>query len=204
MRRLSSALLLIGLLVSVGCKTTGGIQIHHMKLVGVKQVDNADLQGALATQPSSRLPWGKKNTFDRAKFEADLKRIQAYYEDRGFPDARVTGFDVALNKPQNKVDLTINIAEGTPAIASNVTFDGFEALPAPRLRTLEPQAPLTSGARLDRSWINQTREMALNALRDNGYPYAKVTIGEQPTTDPKKTDVSFTAAPGVKAHFGQI
>lgn len=204
MRHVRSGLILLGLLVTAaGCKTTG-VEVHHLKLVGVKQIDASDLKAVLATQPSSKLPWGRKNYFDRAKFEADLKRIQAFYEDRGFPDARVTGFDVGLNTPQNKVDITLDIAEGTPAIAANVRFDGFQELPDPRLRALEAQAPLKRGGRLDRSWINQTREMALNALRDTGYPYAKVAINQQPTADPKKVDVSFAATPGVKAYFGPI
>src|SRR5512133_591472 len=115
MRTLRSGLILLGLaLTAAACKTTG-IEVHHLKFAGVKQIDDGDLKAVLATRPSSKLPWGKKNYFDRAKFEADLKRIQAFYEDRGLPDARVTDFDVALNEPQNKVDITIDIAEGTPA-----------------------------------------------------------------------------------------
>ena len=49
----------------------------------------------LQTKRGSRLPWGRKRFFDRSAFEADLKRIEAFYRDRGFPDARVTSFDVA-------------------------------------------------------------------------------------------------------------
>jgi len=204
MRPVRSGLILLGLLVTAGgCKTTG-LEVRQLKFVGVKQIDASDLKAVLATQPSSKLPWGKKKYFDRARFEADLKRIQAFYEDRGFPDARVTGFDVALNKPQNKADITVDISEGTQAIAANVKFDGFQELPGPRLPALEAQVPLKSGGRLDRAWINQTGKMALNALRDNGYPYAKVAVNQQPTSDPKKVDVTFTATPGVKAYFGPI
>ncbi|MGE5357691.1 MAG: outer membrane protein assembly factor [Bacteroidales bacterium] len=205
MRQIISACLLSALLLAgVGCKDISGIEVHHVKFAGVKQIDADDLRAALATQPSSRLPWGKKNHFDRAKFEADLKRIQAFYLDRGFPDARVTSFDVALNKAQTAVDITIDIAEGQPVTASAVTFNGFDALPARARQALEGNAPIKKGARLDRSWLNTTREMALNALRDNGYPYAKVTLQQQPGADPKQVAVSYTAAPGVLAHFGPI
>ena len=81
---------------------------------GVSAVDEARLKDALATRQSSKLPWGKKAYFDRSRFDADLKRIQAFYADRGYPDARVTGFDVKLNDKQDAVDLTVTIAEGEP------------------------------------------------------------------------------------------
>ena len=72
---------------------------------------------------------GKKAYFDRARFDADLKRIQAFYADRGYPDARVTGFDVKLNDKQDAVDLTVTISEGEPVTVAAVTFVGFDVLP---------------------------------------------------------------------------
>ena len=47
-------------------------------------------QRACRRKRGSRLPWGRKRFFDRRAFDADLKRIEAFYRDRGFPDARVT------------------------------------------------------------------------------------------------------------------
>jgi outer membrane protein insertion porin family/translocation and assembly module TamA len=205
MRPRRSRLILLGfLVVAAACKPTGGIEVHSVTFNGVRQISASDLKDVLATQPGSKLPLGKKRYFDRAKFEADLKRIQAFYADRGFPDARVTGFDVALNKAQNKVDIRIDISEGQPTFVTDVAFKGFEDVPEKRIHAVETRAPLQKGERLDRSWLNSTRELALNALRDNGYPYAKVTINEQPAGDPKKVAVIFVATPGVKAYFGPI
>ena len=65
-------------------------------------MDEGRLKSALATRQSSKIPWGRKDYFDRSRFDADLKRIQAFYADRGYPDARVTGFDVKLNDKQDR------------------------------------------------------------------------------------------------------
>src|SRR5262249_43926386 len=97
-----------------GCKDEGTIRVRSLTFNGVKSVDEGRLRNALATKTSSRIPWGRKRYFDRSRFDADLKRIQAFYADRGFPDARVTAFDVKLNDKQDEVDLTITIAEGDP------------------------------------------------------------------------------------------
>ena len=76
------------------------------------------------------MPWGKKAYFDRSRFDADLKRIQAFYADRGYPDARVTGFDVKLNDKQDAVDMTVTIAEGEPVTVAAIDFVGFDVIPA--------------------------------------------------------------------------
>src|SRR5438477_11880154 len=115
MRRALSAIFVTAIVVAVAaCKEEGTIKVHSLKFQGVKGVDQSRLKTALATRASSKLPWGKKNYFDRTRFDADLKRVQAFYADRGYPDARVTGFDVKLNDKQDSVDITLTIAEGEP------------------------------------------------------------------------------------------
>jgi outer membrane protein assembly factor BamA len=80
--------LLFTAVVAGACHEDGDIQISSLKFAGVEHVDADALAGVLQTQRGSRLPWGRKRFFDRRAFEADLKRIEAFYDDRGFPDAR--------------------------------------------------------------------------------------------------------------------
>src|SRR2546429_6549511 len=107
MRRGSSAFLVVLALVFGACKEEGTIRVHSLKFQGVKAVDDSRLKTALATRESSKLPCGRKYYFDRTRFDADLKRIQAFYADRGFPDARVTGSDVKMNAKHDAVDITL-------------------------------------------------------------------------------------------------
>jgi outer membrane protein assembly factor BamA len=76
-------------LASAACQDQGSIKVHRLNFKGVNAVDEGRLKTALATRESSWIPWGRKAFFDRARFDADLKRIQAFYADRGYPDARV-------------------------------------------------------------------------------------------------------------------
>src|SRR6188472_1814982 len=110
-------------LAGAACKEDGTIRVNHLSFNGVKNVDEGRLKTALATHQSSWIPWGKKAYFGRSRFDADLKRIQAFYADRGFPDARVTGFDVKLNDKQDAVDVTLTISEGEPVVIAAVNFD---------------------------------------------------------------------------------
>ena len=141
----------------------------------MKAVDEARLRDALATRQSAKLPWGRKASFDRARFDADLKRIQAFYADRGYPDARVTGFDVKLNDKQDAVDITVTIAEGEPVRVAAIKFVGFDDHSAGSPgRTEERRCRSRSEQPRDRQLVVTTHELALNELRDHGYPYAKV------------------------------
>src|SRR4051794_36460496 len=122
---------------AIGCKEEGTIKVHSLKFIGVSAVDQGRLKNALATKESSWIPWGKKRYFDRSRFDADLKRIQAFYGDRGYPDARVTGFDVKLNDKQDQVDLTVTIVEGEPVKVAALEFTGFDVIPPDHLEAMK-------------------------------------------------------------------
>src|SRR6185503_19696910 len=136
-------------------------------------------------------------------FEADLKRIEAFYRDRGFPDARVRSFDVTLNDAQDKVDVTLDISEGEPIRVESIELRGFEVIPADRQGTLRESLPLLPGHPLDRQLASTSRERALNALRDDGYPYAEVTLREEEAGS-RQRRLIVDAVPGVLAHFGEV
>jgi outer membrane protein insertion porin family len=180
------------------------IVVKKLSLQGVSAVDQSRLKAVLATRVGSRLPWGQKRFFDRTKFELDLKRIEAFYADRGYPDARVTGFDVQLNNKQDAVEITITVSEGQPVTLSRSDFVGFEVIPAARLDAMKRRTLRMTGRPLDRELLAATQSRALNELRENGYPYAKVATKEDEGPDKKEAAVSFVAEPGTIAYFGPV
>jgi outer membrane protein assembly complex protein YaeT len=189
---------------AAGCKEEGGVKVSSFTFKGTKAVTPGQLKSVLATSASSKLPWGTKHYFSRAQFEADLKRIVAFYKDRGFPDARVTAFDAKLNDTQSAVDITVNISEGDPVVVERVAFDGFEPLPEQHRNALERGLPLKVGQPLDRALLQASREAALDELRDHGYPYATVKIADTDGSSNRSRVVSLTADPGPLAYFGPI
>ena len=212
MSRARQLLAAVTLAASVAaCKEGGTIAVHSLNFKGVNNVDVARLKNALATRENStvpvvgwQLPWGRKNYFDRGRFDADLKRIEAFYADRGFPDARVTDFDVKLNKKQDAVDVTLTIDEGQPVKVAAVEFRGFDAIPEQHLEQMKRQIPMTVGEPRDRQDVTAAHEQAVNELRDHGYPYARVSTDEDDGPNGKEATIVFTAEPGTLAHFGQI
>jgi outer membrane protein assembly complex protein YaeT len=203
-RPVFAALLLVLAAAVGGCKEEGGVKVSSFTFKGTKAVTSAQLKSVLATAASSKIPWGEKHYFSREQFDADLKRIVAFYKDRGFPDARVTSFDAKLNDTQTSVSITVNIDEGEPMRVERVDLAGFDALPPEHRQSLQEQLPLKTGHALDRALLQASREAALDELKDHGYPYASVRIAEAPGTTERVRVVSLTAEPGPLAHFGPI
>jgi outer membrane protein insertion porin family/translocation and assembly module TamA len=204
MWRTSAAVLLTLLTVVPAAAQSRRIEVTDLKLQGVNAVSAGELKQAMATSASSWLPWGQKRYFNRAQFEADLKRIQTFYGDRGFPDAKVASFDLKLNETQDEIAITLVIQEGQPVIVDQVRFLGFDALPPRRFNRLKENAPLKAGAPRDRASLQMTRERALDELRDFGYPYASVRTRETQASEPRTIVVTYEATAGERARFGEI
>jgi outer membrane protein assembly complex protein YaeT len=183
---------------------TGAIRVDDISIEGVKAVSQRQLKSVLATTESAALPWGEKRYFRRDQFEADLKRIEAFYADRGYPDARVQSFDVKLSDDQMSVKLTVVVDEGPPLIVERIVLEGFEPLPDNHERAIPGELALKAGQPLDRALLQASRETCLDELRDHGYPYSSVRVAEEAGSNDHGRVISFKAEPGPVAVFGPI
>jgi outer membrane protein assembly complex protein YaeT len=188
----------------VACKEEGGVKVSSLTFKGTRAVTPWQLRSVLSTAASSKIPFGEKHYFSRQQFEADLKRIVAFYNDRGFPDARVTSFDVKLNTAQTAVNIILNIEEGEPVLVERITLEGFDPLPAQHRSALDAQLPLKAGQPLDRAVLQASREAAVDEMRDHGYPYATVKLDVTPGTGARQRAVTLRADAGPLTNFGPI
>jgi outer membrane protein assembly complex protein YaeT len=205
-RRILALLLCVLLAGLAGCVEgeQGAVRVSSVKFTGVKAVKSGQLKDVLATVQSSKLPWGAKHFFTREQFEADLKRIVAFYRDRGFPDAKVRSFDVKMSDKQDAVDVTVNIEEGQPIVVEAVEYEGFEVLPEADLRGLKRRVALKQHAPLDRALAQASREAALDEIRDHGFPYATMRVTERPGSSERARVVTLSTTPGTLARYGAI
>jgi outer membrane protein assembly complex protein YaeT len=197
--------LVICVSAGVACHEEGTIRLKSIEFSGVSHVDEGQLKRALASKESSWIPWGKKHYFDRSTFDADLKRIVAFYADHGFPDARVQSVDVQMNEKKDAVTIKLAIDEGQPVLVRELVFEGFDVVPRRAMGRLRRTSLLKEGQPLNRPAFASTREAALNLLADHGYPYATVDASNEAIgSDPKQVRVVYRATPGAVALFGPV
>jgi outer membrane protein assembly complex protein YaeT len=203
-RTSSAALILAVSLSQTSYAQEQRIKVTGFDIQGVSRVDKGELHNALATRKSSWIPWGQDHYFNRRQFEADLKRIQVFYTDRGFPDAKVSSFDIRLNDAQDEVSLTVVVDEGEPVLVQEIEYSGFDVLGPRRLDRLKANAPLKEQQPRDRAALQMTRERALDQLRDTGYPYAQVRVTDTPAGNQRQRIITYQAEPGPLSYFGPI
>lgn len=179
-----------------------GVRLSSFTIEGTHAVSAKELRAVLATQPGGRWPWSQKTTFDQAAFEADLERMRLFYQDRGYPDARIDKIDVAFNDAHDAVKVAVTIDEGKPIRMATASFIGFDTVAPAVLDGLDRSA-VEAGKVRDRGAVAAVRQQILDRLRDHGYAYAKVDAAEADAGD-DTVAVTFTATPGPPTTFGPI
>jgi outer membrane protein assembly complex protein YaeT len=198
------ALLPLVLVTLAACKEDqAGVEVKDLSFTGNTAVSTDQLKSVLATAESARLPWGLRQYFSREEFEADLKRIVAFYRDRGYPDARVRSFDARLSDDQKSVRLRIDIEEGEPTRVERVVLIGLEPIPEAHRHDLESRLPLKAGEPLDRALLQASREAAVDEFKDHGYPNPDVNVAETPGSSDRQRVVTYSALPGRLAYVGR-
>ncbi len=191
-------------LTSAACRETGDVQVSSINFSGAQAIKAEELKAIIATRENGFLPWSRKRFFDRQEIDLDVKRIEAYYADRGYPAAKVVGLDAKLNANKDRVDITVEIAEGEPVIVENVSFEGLDGIPADHLQRLPGQLPIKSGNIRDQKLILTSHDIVVAELRDHGFPYGSVRVVERPGSASTRVNLAIVADTGPKAVFGAI
>jgi outer membrane protein insertion porin family/translocation and assembly module TamA len=199
-----TSLALAMLLLAPQAPATGDarLEVKALRFEGVQQVDEDRLRRVLVTRASGRLPWADEHYFDAAAFAADLKRIAAFYRDRGFPEARVLGHETQVSDDGAGVSLLVRIDEGQPLVVGSLELRGFDVLGEhePQLRAT---LPIAIGRPVDVALLEAASQRAANELRNHGYPDPAVVI-ERSEAGPYRQAIVIAATPGVPASYGPI
>lgn len=203
-RRAAGAALLLLALAAPACKENGDVQVSSITFRGADAIRAEELKAVIATRENGFLPWSRKQVFDREEFDRDVKRIEAYYSDRGFPNARVVGMDVKLDASKEHVAITVEIAEGRPVVVEHLSFEGLDAIPPDHLQWLRERLPTQTGRPRDQKLILASHDMVVAELRDHGFPYGSVHVEERPGSGPAGVQIAVVADSGPASVFGAI
>lgn len=182
-------------------ESSGRLKVVELDIEGARAVSESDLRALLKTRDSPRLPFRDRAYFDPDVFDADLKQIQTFYAERGYPHARVKG--VIDRRTDERAVLRIIIHEGEPVRAADIVFSGFDVLPAERLNAIKATAALQMGEPVAQAAVQETARVAVTALWNAGYANARVDVLET-VIAPDRVRVEIRAGPGLQTVFGPI
>ena len=100
-------------------------KIREVRIVGAKAFPESTLISLMDLTSSGWLTWYTKNDrYSRAKLNADLDTIRAYYQNRGYLEFNIETAQVTISPDKQDITLTITVKEGQPYIVTEVRLAG--------------------------------------------------------------------------------
>jgi translocation and assembly module TamA len=207
---------------ATGCATVRGTAeepaVVDLRLEGVRRFDKKDIIEKLATQESDRpahipiagpllyqaravLGGVENRPLDPDQLAVDRRRVEAFYRERGYYDAKVTEVDV-VPAGRGRVNVVMRVEEGAPVRVSSVEIAGIDA--APEARAKLGELPLREGDVFTVSAYDAAKGRIVRALRNTGWANAEVKQEAQVLPEEKRAEVRYTVDAGPRFKFGPI
>lgn len=200
--RLRGALIALLLAACAGKQKTDEPPIRSLKIEGTKQLSAGDIEERILTTGPSWWPFSATPYFDPVAWQADMRRIERYYQSQGYYQAEVV--DEEVRPDDGGVALTVQVSEGKPTIVKAIEFEGLDSLTPAFQQRVRRSIPLKVGQVLKEDvWASVKRE-ATKALRALGYAEAEVRGEVFVETTDQTARVRLICVPGERYRFGDV
>ncbi len=180
-------------------------EVRKVRFEGNNQFSAGALRKALASKPRPFFPpWKRGETYNRPTLEADLKRLQKYYFDRGFLKTQAKIANLEENEEKNTVEITIAIEEGPPTQVKAVRIVGHVPPELPPETRIMADLALRAGGRITKADFDRSRAQLTVLMQDVGYARARVVPRTEVDFDTHEAVVTFALYPGELTPFGDI
>jgi outer membrane protein insertion porin family len=150
------------------------ITIDRIVIVGNQGLSAREIHKTMVVQ--EREYFILRGTVQRQKLEEDIERILALYNDHGYIQARVESHDIAVDRENARVTITINVVEGPQYHVDQITVTGVTLLPESEIRR---QLTFKSGDVFSRA----TLRTSVNSIADLYSTIGRASADITPRTD---------------------
>ena len=177
-------------------------KIREIRIVGNSAFSESTLKGLFDLDADSWLNfYTKADRYSRAKLNADLETLRAYYLNRGYLEFTVESTQVAISPDKQDITITINVKEGQPYIVTGVKLEGEYLGKDEDFKTLVAIKP---GQAYRAEDVAQTTRAFVERFGTFGYAFAKV----EPRTDVDRANgrvaIVLTADPQRRVYVRRI
>ena len=184
--------------------------VTGLRFKGNRSIDPRVLAAAISTSKTSfNLTWflnpitrwlgGTRRYLDEAELRNDVLRLQLFYRQNGFYDARI---DTTIRRTSSKADVTFHITEGPPTVVDTVMVLGVDSVEDGE--TVGRGLPLRQGAPFNRFLFQASADTVVSRLRNRGYPFAQVFRSYAVDRQERRARAEFDVLPGARARIGEI
>ena len=152
-------------------------QIKEVRILGSSAFSESTLKGLMDLTTGGWLTWyTKSDRYSRAKLNADLEKIRAYYLNRGYLEFNVESTQVTISPDKQSISITITVKEGIPYTVTAVKLEGDYLGKEDEFRTLVKIKP---GEPYRAEDVAETTRLFAERFGSFGYAFART----EPRTD---------------------
>ena len=177
-------------------------KISEIRISGNKVFSESTLKGLFDLNDGGWLNfYTKADRYSRAKLDADLETLRAYYLNRGYLEFNVESTQVAISPDKQDITVTVNVKEGQPFTVTAVKLEGEYLGKEDDFKTLvliKPGQPYQAEA------VTQTTRAMIERFGTFGFAFAKVEA--RPDIDRANGTVAITlvAEPARRVYIRRI
>ena len=177
-------------------------KISEIRINGTKAFSESTLKGLFDLNDGGWLNfYTKADRYSRAKLDADLETLRAYYLNRGYLEFVVESTQVAISPDKQDITVTINVKEGQPYTVTGVKLEGDYLGKEDDFKTLvliRPGQPYQAEA------VTQTTRAFTDRFGTFGYAFAKVDARPEIDRANGTVALTITAEPARRVYIRRI
>lgn len=176
--------------------------IKYVNFVGNDHMPARKLRGGIFTREEWLFGFmDSSGTYNKDMLEADKHRLEYFYRDHGYLQAKVFKTKVDFSHNTRTISVTFHIKEGPQFFVRAVNMQGDELHTSDELMACNL---LEEGKPFSQSKMTQTMNRIKDLYGDSGYIYADVYPQVTPDEDTNQVDVTFMVDRGNKLYANRI
>jgi len=177
-------------------------KISEIRITGNKAFSESTLTGLFDLNAGGWLNfYTKADRYSRAKLDADLETLRAYYLNRGYLEFNVESTQVAISPDKQDITITVNVKEGQPYTVSGVKLEGDYLGKEDDFKTLVQIKP---GEPYRAETVTQTTRAMSDRFGTFGYAFAKVDARPEIDRTNGTVALTITAEPARRVYIRRI
>ena len=153
--------------------TEGNVaKIGEIRITGNKAFSESTLKGLFNLNDGGWLNfYTKADRYSKAKLDADLETLRAYYLNRGYLEFQIESTQVAISPDKQDITITVNVKEGQRYVVTGVKLEGNYLGKIDEFKALVAIKP---GQAYDAESVSRTTRAMQDRFGAFGYAFARV------------------------------
>lgn len=183
-----------------------GKKLYVKKIIikGAKQLPESELKDELALKERGWFSWiTQSGVLKEELLERDSSALAAYYNNRGFIDAKVSAPDVKIE--DDGIVVTFNVQEGDRFRVESVHIEGDLIADEPKLLSLTKMKEAAEHKDyLDRSFVRDDIKALTDYYNNFGYAYAEANVRINDHPQEKTLDITYVLRKLQRVHIRRV